>query len=103
VVLLLEGYFVSWSLAMNEHDGHTDLRSSGRAECNILRPRENSVVLIKPGLARVSLGLSYDRESVFSPCEEVSTLSFYSLRPGSYNETRGPTSDPEVVENLYSI
>jgi hypothetical protein len=73
------------------------------SERNTLRPRENSVVLLKPGLARVSLGLSSGRESVFSPCEDVSTRSFYSSRAGSYNETRGPTDVPEVVETLYNI
>jgi hypothetical protein len=30
VVLLLEGDLVSWSLAMDERDGHEDLRGSGR-------------------------------------------------------------------------
>jgi hypothetical protein len=30
VVLLLEGNLVSWSLAMNEHDGYEDLRDSSR-------------------------------------------------------------------------
>jgi hypothetical protein len=30
VVLLLEGVFVSWSLAMDEHDGYEDLHGSGR-------------------------------------------------------------------------
>jgi hypothetical protein len=39
----------------------------------------------------------------FDVCEEVSTRSFYSLRLGSYNETRGPTGGPEVVETLYNI
>jgi hypothetical protein len=29
VVLLLEGALVSWSLAMDEHDGHEDLCGSG--------------------------------------------------------------------------
>jgi hypothetical protein len=29
VVLLLEGFLVSWLLAMNEHGGHEDLRDSG--------------------------------------------------------------------------
>jgi hypothetical protein len=29
MVLLLEGALVSWSLAMNEGDGHEDLRGSG--------------------------------------------------------------------------
>jgi hypothetical protein len=39
----------------------------------------------------------------FYPCEEVSTRSFYSSMPGSYNETRGLTGGPEVVEALYNI
>jgi hypothetical protein len=39
----------------------------------------------------------------FDPCEEVSTPSFYHSRSGSYNETRGPTGGPEVVETLYNI
>jgi hypothetical protein len=30
VVLLLEGTLVSWSLAMDEHGGHEDLRGSAR-------------------------------------------------------------------------
>jgi hypothetical protein len=30
VVLLLEGVLVSWSLAIDEHSGHEDLRDSGR-------------------------------------------------------------------------
>jgi hypothetical protein len=37
----------------------------GSPERNTLRPRENGVVLLKFGLARVSLSLSSDRESVF--------------------------------------
>jgi hypothetical protein len=35
--------------------------------------------------------------------EYVSTRSFYSSRPGCYNETRGPIGGPEVVETLYNI
>jgi hypothetical protein len=30
VVLLLEGALISWSLAMDEHSGHEDLRDSSR-------------------------------------------------------------------------
>jgi hypothetical protein len=47
--------------------------------------------------------LVFDCESVFDPCEEVYTRSFYSSRPGSYNKIRGPIDGPEVVETLYSI
>jgi hypothetical protein len=39
----------------------------GPPERNTLRPRENEVVLLKSGLARVSLSLSSSRESVFGP------------------------------------
>jgi hypothetical protein len=36
-------------------------------ERNTIRPRENEVVLLKYGLARVSLSLSSSRESIFGP------------------------------------
>jgi hypothetical protein len=48
-------------------------------------------------------------ESVYSLCgvdpplNPLPILSFYSSRPGSYIETRGPTGGPEVVETLYII
>jgi hypothetical protein len=35
--------------------------------------------------------------------EEVSTWSFYSSRPGCYNEIQGPTGGPELVKTLYNI
>jgi hypothetical protein len=57
--------------------------STGELGCILLKP-----VLVEP---------------FFDPCEEVSTRFFYSSRPGSYNGTRGPTGDPEVVETLYNI
>jgi hypothetical protein len=56
---------------------------------------ELSCIVLKPALPKPFL--------FFDPCEEVSTQSFYSLRPTSYNEIRGPTGGPEVVETLYSI
>jgi hypothetical protein len=65
-------------------------------ERNTLHQRKNRAVLLEPAFFS-------DRESVFDPREEVSTRSFYSSRPGSYNETRGPTGGPEVVETLYNI
>jgi hypothetical protein len=75
----------------------------GPPERNTLRPQENRVVLPKPGHARVSLSLSSGCQSVFDPCEDVSTRSFYSSRTGSCNETWDSTGGPEVVETLYSI
>jgi hypothetical protein len=58
-------------------------------------------IALKPALPESFL--VFDRESIFDPCEEVFTRSFYSSSPGSYNETWGPTGGPEVVETLYSI
>jgi hypothetical protein len=72
-------------------------------ERNTLCPRDNGVVLLKPGLARVSRSLFSSREYVSDPCEELSVRAFYSSRLGSYIETWGPTSGPEMVETLYSI
>jgi hypothetical protein len=89
VVLLLEGDLVSCSLAMDERSGHKDLCGSGR----------QSVIPYVHG--RIELYCS--SLSFFDPCEEVSTRSFYSSRPGSYNETRGPTGGPEAIEIIYSI
>jgi hypothetical protein len=39
----------------------------------------------------------------FDLLKVTSTRAFYSSRSGSYNETRGPTDGPEVIETLYSI
>jgi hypothetical protein len=89
VVLLLEGDLVSCSLAMDERSGHKDLCGLGR----------QSVIPYVHG--RIELYCS--SLSFFDPYEEVSTRSFYSSRPGSYNETRGPTGGPEAVEIIYSI
>jgi hypothetical protein len=100
VVLLLEGALVYWSLAIDEHSGLEDLHGSGRRSVipYVLRRIEF--------IAQAFLAWAFpffDRESIFDPPEEVSTRSFYSPRPGSYNETRGPTGGPEVVETLYNI
>jgi hypothetical protein len=95
VVVLLEEALVSWSLAMDEHGGHKDLRGSGHQSIIPYIHGRTGVVLLKPALPEPAF--------LSAPCEEVSTWSFYSSRPGSYNETRGPTSGLEVVETLYSI
>jgi hypothetical protein len=94
VVLLLEGVLVSWSLAMDERGGREDLRSSDR----------QSVIPYVHGRTELYCSSLYEPEPFFpDPCEEVSTRSFYTSRPGSYNETRGPTAGPEVVETPYNI
>jgi hypothetical protein len=56
---------------------------------------ELSCIVLKPALPQPFL--------FFDACEEASIRSFYSSRLGSYNETRGPTGGPEVVETLYNI
>jgi hypothetical protein len=93
VVLLLEGVLVSSSLAIDERGGHKDLRGSDR----------RSVIPYVYGRTELYCSSLYEPEPFSDPCEEVSTRSFYISRPGSYNETRGPTGSPEVVETLYSI
>jgi hypothetical protein len=85
----VKGALVSWSLAMDERGGHEDLCGSGHQS------------VIPYVYKRTEL---YCSSLPFRPpCEEVSIRSFYSSRPGSYNETWGPTGGPEVIETLYSI
>jgi hypothetical protein len=93
VVLLLEGDLVSWSLAMDKRGGHKDLRDSGR----------RSVIPYIHGRTKLYCSSLYEPGPFSDPCEEVSTWSFYSSRLSSYNKTRDPTGDPEVVETLYNI
>jgi hypothetical protein len=56
-------------------------------------------IVLKPDLPERFL--FFDLFSVLD--EEASTRSFYSSMPDSYNETRGPTDSPKVVETLYNI
>jgi hypothetical protein len=93
VILLLEGALVSWSLAMDERGGHEDLRGSGR----------RSIIPYVHGRTELYCSSLYEPELFPDPCEEVSIRSFYSSRSGSYNETRGLTGGPEVVETLYNM
>jgi hypothetical protein len=94
VVLLLEGALVSWSLAMDERGGHKDLHGLSR----------QSVIPYVHGRTELYCSSLYEPEPFFlTPYEDVSIRFFYSSRPGSYNETRGPTGGPEVVETLYNI
>jgi hypothetical protein len=50
VVLLLERALVSWSLAMDERDGHKDLHDSGRWSTIPYVHERTGVVLLKPAL-----------------------------------------------------
>jgi hypothetical protein len=44
---------------MDEHGEHEKFTWFGPSEHNTLRPRKNGVVLLKSGLARVRLSLSF--------------------------------------------
>jgi hypothetical protein len=77
VVLLWRRSLASYLLALGECGRHDDLRGSG--------------------LPCLSLFCFFDLLKV------ASTRIFYSVRSGSYNETRGSIGGPEVVETLYSI
>jgi hypothetical protein len=103
VVFLLERGLVSWSLAMNECGGHEDLCGSGRQ--SVIPYVHGRTELYCSSLSCLSLPIcpSALTDLFFDPCEEVSTRSFYSSRPSSYNETRGPTGGFVVVETLYNI
>jgi hypothetical protein len=89
---------------MDECGGHKYLRGSGRR--SVLPYVHGRTELYCSSLCEpepfLFLTAGLDRP-IFLPCEEVFTRSFYSSRPGSYNETRGPTGAPEVVETLYNI
>jgi hypothetical protein len=54
----------------------------GPPERNTLRTRKNGVTLLKPGLTRVSLSLSF----FLTPLKMASTRAFYRARLDSYNE-----------------
>jgi hypothetical protein len=88
---------------MNERSGHEDLCGSGHR--SVILYVHGRTELYCSSLPCVSLPIcpSALTDLFFRPCEEVSTRFFYSSRLGSYNETRGPTCDPGVVETLYNI
>jgi hypothetical protein len=103
VFLLLKGVLVSWSLALDEHCRHKDLHGSGRR--SVIPYVHGGTELYCSRLSCLSLPICPPAliDLFFCPREEVSTRSFYSSRLDNYNETRGPTGGPEVVETLYSI
>jgi hypothetical protein len=97
VVLLLDGVVVSWSLAMDEHGGHEDLRGSCR----------RSVIPYVHGRTELyCLSLPYlilpFYPHVFPPPEEAHARAFYSSKSDSYKESQGPTGGLDVVETLYN-
>jgi hypothetical protein len=97
IVLLLEGVLISYSLAMNERGGHEDLRGSDH----------RSVIPYIHGRTELYCSSLYEPDPFLfllsvCPLEVAPARAFYSSRSGSYNESRGPTGCPEVVEILYS-
>jgi hypothetical protein len=64
---------------------------------NTLRPRENRDVLLKTGLACVSLSFFFFFQT---PLEVASTRAFYSSRSDSYNEFQGPTGGLKTGKTL---
>jgi hypothetical protein len=98
--LLLYGTLVSCSLAMNERGGHEDLHGSDRQSVIPYIHRRTELYcsrLYEPEtfLFPLSVCLSVH------PSEVAPARAIYSSRSGSYNESRGPTGGPEVVEILY--
>jgi hypothetical protein len=89
---LLERALIFWSLAIDERSGHQDL-------CSLDHQNVTPYVHRRMRFWHCSC----ESEPSFDTCEEVSTRSFHSSRSISYNETRGLTSGPELVETLYSI
>jgi hypothetical protein len=79
---------------MDRRDGHKDFCGSGHQSIILYVHDVTGVILLQFVLSEPTF---------LSPCEDVSTRSFYSSRSGCYNETRGPTDGPEVVEILYNI
>jgi hypothetical protein len=101
VVLLLEGDLVSWSLAVDERGGHEDLCDSGHQSIIPYIHRRTELYfssLYEPEtfLFPLSVHLSVH------PSEVAPARAFYSSRSDIYNESRGPTGGPEVVETLYN-
>jgi hypothetical protein len=79
---------------MDECGGYEYLHSSDRQ--NVIPYVHGRTELYYSSLSCLSLPFR------LPSLEEVSTRSFYSLRLGSYNETRDPTGGPEMVETLYN-
>jgi hypothetical protein len=83
VVLLWGRSLASWSLAMDEHGGHEDLR--GLSHRSVIPYVHGRTELYCSSLPCLSPLLSS------TPCQVASTRAFYSSRSDSYNESQGPT------------
>jgi hypothetical protein len=88
---------------MDKHRGHEDLHDSDcRSVISYVHGRTGLYCSSMPCLS-LPICPPALTDLFFYPHEEVSIQSFYSSRPGSYNETQGPTGSPEMVETLYNI
>jgi hypothetical protein len=94
VVLLLEKYLVAWSLAIDERDGHNDLRDSGHRSIISYVHGRTELYCTSPSC----LSLTF-----FRPREVAPARAFYSSRSDNYIETRSLIGGPELVETLYNI
>jgi hypothetical protein len=91
VILLLQGALVSWSLAIDEHSGHEDLRgSSYRSVISYVHGRMELYCSSQPCLCETEPYL-FPADRPTDPCEVAPARAIYSSRSGSYNESRGPT------------
>jgi hypothetical protein len=81
VVLLLEGVLVSWSLAMDERDGHEDLHGSGRQSVIPYVHGRTGVVLLKSALPQSFLFLTPVKRCLCGPF--IAQGQVVTMRPGS--------------------
>jgi hypothetical protein len=91
---LLERVLFFWSLAINEHGRHEDLRSSDRRSViPYVHGRIELYCSNLPCLNLFSTSLSTDPffGQCLNPCEVVPARAFYSSRSDSYNKSWGPT------------
>jgi hypothetical protein len=94
VILSLERTLVSWSLAIDERDGHGDLRGSGRQ--NVIPYIHERIVLYCSSLPC----LCEPKPFFPDPCEVAHARVFYSSRSDNYNEFRGLTGGLEAGQTL---
>jgi hypothetical protein len=86
--------FTSWLLTLGEYGRHGDLRGSGRLSVYPTSTGELSCIVLKHILPEPFLFLT--------PWKWRPPEPFIAQGRVVYNESRGLTGGPEVVETLYS-
>jgi hypothetical protein len=94
VILSLERTLVSWPLAIDERDGHRDLRGSGRQ--NVIPCIYERTVLYYSSLSCLCEPEPFSPD----PYEVAHARAFYSSRSDNYNEFRGPTGGLKAGQTL---